>query len=100
MGLVSVFFPPPCGEGSGVGVTSCGACGYPPPRPSPARGEGEESGPRREAFPAEVNVTDITAARGEGVPQAQCPLTPTPDPPARGREARGSDRERSGSERP
>ncbi|WP_257170065.1 RluA family pseudouridine synthase [Bradyrhizobium sp. SRS-191] len=35
--------PPPCGEGSGVGVpTGSVARGHPPPRPSPARGEGAQ----------------------------------------------------------
>src|SRR5258708_760206 len=35
--------PPPCGEGSGVGVaTSAVVSGNPPPQPSPARGEGGE----------------------------------------------------------
>jgi hypothetical protein len=39
----SYFSPPPCGEGSGVGVNiGSFACCYPPPRPSPARGEGED----------------------------------------------------------
>ncbi|WP_298256217.1 phosphomethylpyrimidine synthase ThiC [Bradyrhizobium sp.] len=33
--------PPPCGEGSGVGVVASAAVqGYPPPQPSPTRGEG------------------------------------------------------------
>jgi hypothetical protein len=37
--------PPPCGEGSGVGVhTGRLAWGYPPPQPSPTRGEGELCG--------------------------------------------------------
>src|SRR5262245_49499515 len=38
--------PPPCGEGSGVGVddlgTSVPKLADPPPRPSPTRGEGDE----------------------------------------------------------
>jgi tRNA pseudouridine32 synthase / 23S rRNA pseudouridine746 synthase len=35
------FSPPPCGEGIGVGVNHNGiARDYPPPQPSPARGEG------------------------------------------------------------
>ncbi|CAL74333.1 putative RNA pseudouridine synthase (Uracil hydrolyase) [Bradyrhizobium sp. ORS 278] len=35
--------PPPCGEGSGVGVpTGIAARSHPPPRPSPARGEGAD----------------------------------------------------------
>jgi tripartite-type tricarboxylate transporter receptor subunit TctC len=41
------FSPPPCGEGSGVGVGRCGAFVAaprdPPPRPSPTRGEGAEA---------------------------------------------------------
>jgi hypothetical protein len=43
----SVCSPPPCGEGLGVGVVQLFAGGanvtslrYPPPQPSPARGEG------------------------------------------------------------
>ena len=37
------FSPPPRGEASGVGGdTSTAPVAYPPPRPSPARGEGEE----------------------------------------------------------
>jgi tRNA pseudouridine32 synthase/23S rRNA pseudouridine746 synthase len=34
--------PPPCGEGSGVGVhkTNSAMLGHPPPKPSPTRGEG------------------------------------------------------------
>src|SRR4051812_32777531 len=37
----SLHSPPPCGEGSGVGVHINGvAWGYPPPQPSPTRGEG------------------------------------------------------------
>jgi tRNA pseudouridine32 synthase/23S rRNA pseudouridine746 synthase len=36
--------PPPCGEGSGVGVTTSDVVsGNPPPQPSPARGEGAVS---------------------------------------------------------
>src|SRR5579871_6433765 len=38
------FSPPPCGEGSGVGVDELGhgraSLADPPPRPSPTRGEG------------------------------------------------------------
>jgi len=35
--------PPPCGEGSGVGVHTGGVTrGHPPPQPSPARGEGAQ----------------------------------------------------------
>ena len=46
------FSPPPCGEGSGVGVATTEASLVdPPPRPSPARGEGEEYPP---ALPAEA----------------------------------------------
>jgi methylenetetrahydrofolate--tRNA-(uracil-5-)-methyltransferase len=45
----SSFPPPPCGEGSGVGVGEFGTLGSqphdPPPRPSPARGEGETVAP-------------------------------------------------------
>jgi urease accessory protein len=41
--------PPPCGEGSGVGVAECGTLAGqppdPPPRPSPTRGEGEDNAP-------------------------------------------------------
>src|SRR5215468_10338574 len=41
-----LFSPPPCGEGSGVGVAPYGRAVAlsldPPPRPSPARGEGED----------------------------------------------------------
>src|SRR6266851_5906699 len=48
--------PPPCGEGSGVGVTSRGACGYPPPQPSPARGGGEEALRRETGSPALLNA--------------------------------------------
>jgi len=37
----ALFSPPPCGEGSGVGVNNNDfSSGYPPPQPSPARGEG------------------------------------------------------------
>ncbi|MGJ5177829.1 RluA family pseudouridine synthase [Bradyrhizobium oligotrophicum] len=36
----SFFSPPPCGEGSGVGVPAKTARVDPPPQPSPARGEG------------------------------------------------------------
>jgi tRNA pseudouridine32 synthase/23S rRNA pseudouridine746 synthase len=39
----SFFSPPPCGEGSGVGVNNGSlALDHPPPQPSPARGEGAE----------------------------------------------------------
>ena len=39
------FSPPPCGEGSGVGVNNIDVIRVdPPPRPSPARGEGEAIG--------------------------------------------------------
>jgi tRNA pseudouridine32 synthase/23S rRNA pseudouridine746 synthase len=39
------FSPPPCGEGSGAGVHSGSvALGYPPPQPSPTRGEGATTG--------------------------------------------------------
>jgi hypothetical protein len=46
MRAASTFFsPPPCGEGPGVGVVQWGTMVQqphdPPPRPSPARGEGE-----------------------------------------------------------
>jgi tRNA pseudouridine32 synthase/23S rRNA pseudouridine746 synthase len=37
------FAPPPCGEGSGVGVSRTELVVYPPPQPSPARGEGVPS---------------------------------------------------------
>jgi tRNA pseudouridine32 synthase/23S rRNA pseudouridine746 synthase len=41
------FSPPPCGEGSGVGVATMEtSLGDPPPQPSPARGEGARSGVR------------------------------------------------------
>src|SRR5262249_41378946 len=38
----AVGSPPPCGEGLGVGATTSAICnwGYPPPQPSPTRGEG------------------------------------------------------------
>src|SRR6266446_4353 len=39
----SFISPPPCGEGSGVGVSSRAVGGYAPPQPSPARGEGAVS---------------------------------------------------------
>src|SRR5258708_625659 len=43
-----LFSPPPCGEGSGMGVDEWGTLSAtlpdPPPRPSPARGEGEGRG--------------------------------------------------------
>jgi excinuclease ABC subunit B len=46
--------PPPRGEGSGVGgTTSAPPVAHPPPRPSPARGEGEEKqggGEKRSGF--------------------------------------------------
>jgi phosphomethylpyrimidine synthase len=39
--LRGIDSPPPCGEGSGVGVTTNAVVqGNPPPQPSPARGEG------------------------------------------------------------
>src|SRR5579862_1935689 len=41
------FSPPPCGEGSGVGIARCGTTSTtlhdPPPQPSPARGEGDDA---------------------------------------------------------
>jgi diaminohydroxyphosphoribosylaminopyrimidine deaminase / 5-amino-6-(5-phosphoribosylamino)uracil reductase len=53
--------PPPCGEGSGVGVVPQGTAVErlpdPPPRPSPTRGEGEER-----AVPRKSGALDIAAA--------------------------------------
>ena len=38
--------PPPCGEGSGVGVPQATSLVDPPPQPSPARGAGADRAPR------------------------------------------------------
>ena len=47
--LAGFFSPPPCGEGSGVGVSGSLSqrVWCPPPRPSPARGEGADPTPAR-----------------------------------------------------
>jgi tRNA pseudouridine32 synthase / 23S rRNA pseudouridine746 synthase len=58
----SFFSPPPCGEGSGVGVSYNGAALVdPPPQPSPAAGEGAVSGSGIDA--ANINAAKITAVK-------------------------------------
>jgi tRNA pseudouridine32 synthase / 23S rRNA pseudouridine746 synthase len=53
----SFFSPPPCGEGSGVGVSYNGAALVdPPPQPSPARGEGA-------SIASGIDTANINAAK-------------------------------------
>src|SRR6266849_8976959 len=53
--------PPPCGEGSGVGVEDWGTAGPqlpdPPPQPSPTRGEGVAAGGRVHSGGGLVNAS-------------------------------------------
>ncbi|NPV24016.1 RluA family pseudouridine synthase [Bradyrhizobium aeschynomenes] len=52
--------PPPCGEGSGVGVpTGSLARSHPPPQPSPTRGEGADRA-AGESGASSVNLTKLT----------------------------------------
>ena len=68
--------PPPRGEGSGVGGSASTAFeGYPPPQPSPARGEGVESAaPRTQGFDEAPQSEFTTANYGTSAP------IPTLDP--------------------
>jgi hypothetical protein len=58
----SLRSPPPCGEGSGVGVASGDASGaadaslhHPPPQPSPTRGEGAHRASGASLFTARLH---------------------------------------------
>src|SRR5258707_10474983 len=68
--------PPPCGEGSGVGVaTSAVVSDDPPPRPSPARGEGgEKQGGGESRGPARGGGTEGGSQPRRGLWKGSSPL--------------------------
>ena len=63
-GVLRHFLPlPPCGEGRGWGPGATSVCGYPPPRPLPARGRGGKRRAPREPRPLRIPATRIRAGQ-------------------------------------
>jgi very-short-patch-repair endonuclease len=77
--------PPPCGEGSGVGVVPHGTAVTqppdPPPHPSPTRGEGAAAAPTQLKLKPMGASHSRAGGCGEGAPYGS---TPTPDPSPQG----------------